>query len=81
MSENTNPKSIAKQYYEGGNSPLTDHEWDALYTGLEEIGYTPESGIKHSYQMYSLKKTFSEDELETWLRVTHEGQLITVPQN
>ena len=61
MSENTNPKSIAKQYYEGGNSPLTDHEWDALYTGLEEIGYTPESGIKHLYQMYSLKKTFSED--------------------
>ena len=77
MSENTNPKSIAKQYYEGGNSPLTDHEWDALYTGLEEIGYTPESGIKHLYQMYSLKKTFSEDELETWLRVTHEGELIT----
>ena len=77
MSENTNPKTIAKQYYEGGNSPLTDHEWDALYTGLEEIGYTPESGIKHLYQMYSLKKTFSEDELETWLRVTHEGQLIT----
>jgi len=77
MSENTNPKSIAKQYYEGGNSPLTDPEWDALYDGLEEIGYTPESGVPHKYQMYSLQKTFDNEELENWLRVKHEGQLVT----
>jgi DNA ligase (NAD+) len=76
MSENTNKNSIAKQYYEGGNSPLTDPEWDALYDGLEGIGYIPESGVKHLYQMYSLQKTFSEEELEKWLRETHEGQII-----
>ena len=77
MSENTNKNSIAKKYYEGGNSPLTDTEWDALYDGLEGIGYTPESGVHHKYQMYSLQKTFDNDELENWLRVKHEGQLVT----
>ena len=77
MSENTNKNSIAKQYYEGGNSPLPDPEWDALYDGLEEIGYTPESGVPHKYQMYSLQKTFDNEELENWLRVKHEGQLVT----
>ena len=77
MSENTNKNSIAKQYYEGGNSPLTDTEWDALYDGLEEIGYTPDSGVPHKYQMYSLQKTFDNEELENWLRVKHEGQLVT----
>ena len=77
MSENTNKNSIAKQYYEGGNSPLTDPEWDALYDGLEEIGYTPDSGVPHKYQMYSLQKTFDNEELENWLRVKHEGQLVT----
>ena len=77
MSENTNKNSIAKQYYEGGNSPLTDTEWDALYDGLEEIGYTPDSGVPHKYQMCSLQKTFDNEELENWLRVKHEGQLVT----
>lgn len=77
MSENTNKNSIAKQYYEGGNSPLTDTEWDALYDGLEESGYTPDSGVPHKYQMYSLQKTFDNEELENWLRVKHEGQLVT----
>ena len=76
MSENTDKNSIAKKYYEGGNSPLTDTEWDALYDGLEDIGYTPESGIKHKHQMYSLQKTFDSQELDNWLRVTHEGQIV-----
>ena len=56
---------------------MTDPEWDALYDGLEEIGYTPESGVPHKYQMYSLQKTFDNEELENWLRVKHEGQLVT----
>ena len=56
---------------------MTDPEWDALYNGLEEIGYTPESGVPHKYQMYSLQKTFDNEELENWLRVKHEGQLVT----
>ena len=77
MSENTDKNSVAKKYYEGGNSPLTDTEWDALYDGLEEIGYTPDSGVPHKYQMYSLQKTFDNEELENWLRVKHEGQLVT----
>ena len=38
MSDNTNKNSIAKKYYEGGNSPLTDTEWDALYDGLDILG-------------------------------------------
>ena len=56
---------------------MTDTEWDALYDGLEEIGYTPDSGVPHKYQMYSLQKTFDNEELENWLRVKHEGQLVT----
>ena len=56
---------------------MTDPEWDALYDGLEEIGYTPDSGVPHKYQMYSLQKTFDNEELENWLRVKHEGQLVT----
>ena len=56
---------------------MTDTEWDALYDGLEEIGYTPDSGVPHKYQMYSLQKTFDNEELEHWLRVKHEGQLVT----
>ena len=56
---------------------MTDPEWDALYDGLEEIGYTPESGVPHKYQMYSLQKTFDNEELENWLRGKHEGQLVT----
>ena len=56
---------------------MTDTEWDAVYDGLEEIGYTPDSGVPHKYQMYSLQKTFDNEELENWLRVKHEGQLVT----
>ena len=56
---------------------MTDTEWDALYDGLEEIGYTPDSGVPHKYQMYSLQKTLDNEELENWLRVKHEGQLVT----
>ena len=56
---------------------MTDTEGDALYDGLEEIGYTPDSGVPHKYQMYSLQKTFDNEELENWLRVKHEGQLVT----
>ena len=56
---------------------MTDTEWDALYDGLEEIGFTPDSGVPHKYQMYSLQKTFDNEELENWLRVKHEGQLVT----
>tara|TARA_B100001094_G_scaffold172014_1_gene166318 strand:- start:5813 stop:6766 length:954 start_codon:yes stop_codon:yes gene_type:complete len=80
MNENTDKKSIAKQYYEGGNSPLSDVEWDALYDGLEEIGYTPDSGVRHAFPLMSLKKTFVEDELALWV-ASHEGQeVIATPK-
>jgi len=72
MSENTNKNSIAKKYYEGGNSPLTDAEWDALPED-NNVGYTPDSGVRHSFPMMSLKKTFDEDELLSWI-TSHEGQ-------
>ena len=72
MSDNTNKNSIAKNYYEGGNSSLTDAEWDALYED-ETVGYTPDDGVRHSFPMLSLKKTFDEDELGSWI-ASHEGQ-------
>ena len=72
MSENTNKKSAARMYYEGGDSLLTDAEWDALYED-EEVGYTPDNGVLHSFPMLSLKKTFDEDELGSWI-ASHEGQ-------
>ena len=72
MSDNTNKNSIAKNYYEGGDSPLTDAEWDALYKD-ETVGYTPDDGVRHLFPMLSLKKTFDEDELGSWI-ASHEGQ-------
>tara|TARA_B100000579_G_scaffold311659_1_gene261246 strand:+ start:2165 stop:3115 length:951 start_codon:yes stop_codon:yes gene_type:complete len=72
MSENTNKKSAARMYYEGGDSALTDAEWDALYED-ETVGYTPDNGVRHSFSMLSLKKTFDEDELGSWI-ASHEGQ-------
>ena len=59
-------------YYEGGDSALTDAEWDALYED-EIVGYTPDNGVRHSFPMLSLKKTFDEDELGSWI-ASHEGQ-------
>ena len=59
-------------YYEGGDSSLTDAEWDALYED-ETVGYTPDDGVRHSFPMLSLKKTFDEDELGSWI-ASHEGQ-------
>jgi len=75
MNKNTR-NFISKEYYEKGSSPLTDVEWDANYEDSEDIGYTPDSGVPHMCQMYSLQKTFDEQELEEWLRVTHEGELV-----
>ena len=72
MSDNTNKNSIAKNYYECGNSSLTDAEWDALYED-ETVGYTPDDGVRHLFPMLSLKKTFDEDELGSWI-ASHEGQ-------
>ena len=72
MNENTNKKSAARMYYEGGDSALTDAEWDALYED-EIVGYTPDNGVRHSFPMLSLKKTFDEDELGSWI-ASHEGQ-------
>ena len=72
MNENTNKKTAARMYYEGGDSTLTDAEWDALY-GDEVVGYTPDDGVRHSFSMLSLKKTFDEEELIAWI-ASHEGQ-------
>ena len=61
-------------YYEGGDSSLTDAEWDALYED-ETVGYTPDDGVRHLFPMLSLKKTFDEDELGSWI-ASHEGCLL-----
>ena len=65
---------IAKLYYEEGNSPLSDEEWDALEGSLLkstdgaelEVGYTAKSGVTHLYPMFSLQKTFSLEEVDEW---------------
>ena len=57
---------IAKLYYEDGESPLSDEEWDALEGTELEVGYTAKSGVKHLYPLYSLQKTFSLEEVEKW---------------
>lgn len=58
---------IAKLYYEDGESPLSDEEWDALEGTELEVGYTAKSGVKHLYPLYSLQKTFSLEEVDEWL--------------
>ena len=57
---------IAKLYYEEGESPLSDEEWDALEGTELEVGYTANSGVKHLYPLYSLQKTFSLEEVDAW---------------
>lgn len=57
---------IAKLYYEDGESPLSDEEWDALEGNDKEVGYTADSGVQHLYPMYSLQKTFSLEEVDEW---------------
>jgi len=80
MNENTNKKAIEKQYYEEGTSPLSDEEWDVLYGGLEEVGYTPDSGVRHEFPLLSLRKTFVDDDLQDWI-ASHEGQeVIATPK-
>ena len=59
---------------------LTDAEWDALYEDEETVGYTPDDGVRHSFSMLSLKKTFDEDELGSWI-ASHEGQEVISSQN
>ncbi len=58
---------IAKLYYEDGESPLSDEEWDALEGNDKEVGYTADSGVKHLFPMYSLQKSFSEQEVWDWM--------------
>ena len=58
---------IAKLYYEDGESPLSDEEWDALEGTDKDVGYTPSRGVDHIFPMYSLKKSFSEQEVLDWM--------------
>ena len=56
---------IAKLYYEDGESPLSDEEWDGL-KDTQTVGYTADSGVKHLYPLRSLQKCFSEKEVSDW---------------
>ena len=58
---------IAKLYYEDGESPLSDEEWDAMEGTEQQVGYTAKSGVKHLYQMFSLHKSFSEEDVWAWI--------------
>jgi len=56
---------IAKLYYEEGTSPLDDYEWDLLDDN-QTVGYTPRESIRHLYPLFSLQKSFSEQEVWDW---------------
>ena len=56
---------IAKLYYEEGTSPLDDYEWDLLDDN-QTVGYTPKESTKHLYPLFSLQKSFSEQEVWDW---------------
>jgi len=55
---------IAKLYYEG-DSPIDDYEWDLLDDN-QTVGYTPKESTKHLYPLFSLQKSFSEQEVWDW---------------
>ena len=55
---------IAKLYYEG-DSPIDDYEWDLLDDN-QTVGYTPRESIRHLYPLFSLQKSFSEQEVWDW---------------
>ena len=57
---------IAKLYYEEGTSPLDDYEWDLLDDN-QTVGYTPKESVRHLYQLFSLQKSFSEQEVWDWM--------------
>jgi DNA ligase (NAD+) len=58
---------IAKLYYEDGESPLSDEEWDAMEGTEQQVGYTAKSGVTHLYMLWSLHKSFSEEGVWAWM--------------
>ena len=67
---------IAKLYYEEGTSPIDDYEWDLLDDN-QTVGYTPKESTRHLYQLFSLQKSFSEQEVWDW---TEDKEVVETPK-
>lgn len=68
-------KKAKKEYYEKGESFLTDHEYDKLEEELRKVDPNNEffkiiedntGNIKHDKKMLSLQKTYDLEELKKW---------------
>ena len=57
----------ASAMYYNGNPIMSDEEFDALARKYryEEVGYQVTDGIPHMYRMYSLKKVFNLNDIES----------------
>lgn len=59
-------------YYEDGNSPISDAEYDELFGNNDYVGYTPEQNgpwevLDHKIAMGSLEKLKTWDQASKWL--------------
>ena len=75
-------EKLKRLYYEEGNSPISDAEYDELFPN-DYIGYTPEQNgpwtvLPHKIPMGSLSKIKTWEDAQNWLK--DKGQVIWQPK-
>lgn len=76
-------EKLKKLYYEEGNSPITDAEYDELFGDKDYVGYTvdqngPWQVLPHKIPMGSLPKLKTWEDAQNWLK--DKGQVIWQPK-
>lgn len=76
-------EKLKKLYYEDGNSPITDAEYDELFGDKDYVGYTvstdgPWQVLPHKIPMGSLAKLKTWGDAQNWLK--DKGQVIWQPK-
>ena len=74
---------LKRLYYEEGNSPITDAEYDELFGDKDYVGYTveqngPWSVLPHRIPMGSLNKLKTWEQAEDWLK--DKGNVVWEPK-
>lgn len=76
-------EKLKRLYYEEGNSPITDQEYDELFGDKDYVGYTvdqsgPWQVLPHKIPMGSLPKLKTWEDAQNWLK--DKGQVIWQPK-
>lgn len=83
VDEKTLQEHLKKLYYESGNSPITDVEYDELFGDKDYVGYQVEQNgpwqvLPHKIPMGSLTKLTSWKQAEDWLK--DKGKVLWEPK-